>query len=116
MTVLLILWSRENKKPFTNPGRFCKRLVAKANIQNFSDMAYNQRNLLLKIIAIQGIVLREKKRGATQRWIYKNLIKDVYYISEPTFDKYLARNAKAELAALEKKEQEKQKQLTIAFD
>ncbi|GAB6123067.1 hypothetical protein [Dysgonomonas termitidis] len=70
-------------------------------------MAYNKRNLLLKIIAIQEIVIKEQKRGATQRWIFKNLIEDVFFVSEPAFNKYLARNAKHELAVLDKEEAEK---------
>lgn len=78
-------------------------------------MAYNQRNLLLKIIEIQNIVIKEQQRGATQRWIYKNLIKDRYFISEPAFNKYLARNAKRELAELSEKETAKKAQLSIAF-
>lgn len=104
--------------------------MAKAKIQNISDMAYTKRILLLKIIAVQEIVLREKKRGASQRWIFENLIKDVFFISEPAFNKYLARNAKKELKDLEKKEAEQaaekaaklarkeaetRAQLTIAF-
>lgn len=65
-------------------------------------MAYNPRNLLLKINEIQDIVIREKKRGATQKWIFENLIEDVYKISWPTFNNYLARNAKRELKELDK--------------
>ena len=57
-------------------------------------MAYDKRNLLLKIIEIQELVLREKKRGVSQRWIYRNHIKERYFISEAAFEKYLARNAK----------------------
>ncbi len=68
-------------------------------------MAYDKRNLLLKIIEIQELVLREKKRGATQRWIYKHLVQERYFISRTTFDGYLARNAKKELSDLDKKQE-----------
>lgn len=78
-------------------------------------MAYNQRNLLLKIIEIQEIVIREKKRGATQKWIFENLIKKPFFISEATFNNYLARNAKRELAELERKDEAKRAQLSFAF-
>ena len=78
-------------------------------------MGYNKRNLLLKIIEIQNIVIKEQRKGATQRWVYKNLIKDRYFISEPTFNKYLARNAKAELAELDKKEGGTKTQLRFSF-
>lgn len=70
-------------------------------------MAYNKRNLLLKIIAIQEIVIKEQKRGATQTWIFENLIKDAFFCSKPAFDKYLARNAKRELEVLDKEEAKK---------
>lgn len=78
-------------------------------------MAYNKRNLLLKIIEIQGIVLENQRKGVTQRWVYKNLIKDRYFISEDTFNKYLARNAKRELDDLDRKEEAKRTQLSLAF-
>ena len=69
-------------------------------------MAYDKRNLLLKIIEIQELVLREKKRGVSQRWIYRNHIKERYFISEAAFEKYLARNAKKELKDLDKQREE----------
>lgn len=68
-------------------------------------MAYNKKNLLVKIIEIQDIVLRERKRGGiSQVYIFENLIKKQYYISYSTFNNYLARNAKKELESLNKKE------------
>lgn len=65
-------------------------------------MAYSKRNLLNKIIEIQTIVLRESKRGVTQKHIYDTLIKNTYHISYSTFNNYLARNAKKELEQLDK--------------
>ena len=67
-------------------------------------MGYNKRILLEKIIAIQTIVVREQKRGVSQKWIYENLIASKFYISYPTFNNYLARNAKRELAELNETE------------
>lgn len=69
-------------------------------------MAYTRRYLLKKIIEIQGIVLREKSRGVSQAWIYRNMIADTYHISESTFNNYLAVNAKRELEALIRSEQQ----------
>lgn len=64
-------------------------------------MAYNKLNMLQKVLEIQAIVLKEKKRGGvSQKWIYENLIKDRFYISYPTFNKYLAMNAKREMNKL----------------
>jgi hypothetical protein len=71
-------------------------------LKNSGCMAYRKRNLLLKIIKIQDIVLEYKHKGASQRWIYNNIIRDAYYISEYTFNKYLARNAKRELEEMNK--------------
>ncbi|WP_321287833.1 hypothetical protein [uncultured Sunxiuqinia sp.] len=57
--------------------------------------------VLKKIIKVQEITIREKERGATQKWIYENLIRDEFFISLSTFNNYLARNAKKELKELE---------------
>lgn len=67
-------------------------------------MAYNKRNILLKIIAVQDIVLRERKRGVSQVYIFNEYIKDQFIISYSTFNNYLARNAKKELELLNKKD------------
>lgn len=76
-------------------------------------MAYNGRNLLNKIIDIQDTVLREQKRGATQIWVYNNIIYPKYIISFSTFNNYLSRNAKKELEEMDNR---KKKQLIIEFD
>jgi hypothetical protein len=52
---------------------------------------------LKKIVEVQEITLREKRRGASQQWVYEHLIKDQYFISYSTYNRYLSRNAKAEL-------------------
>ena len=69
-------------------------------------MAYSKRNLLNKIIEIQMIVLRELKRGTSQKFAYENYVREQYHISYSTFNNYLARNAKKELADLDDKEKE----------
>ena len=53
--------------------------------------------MLKKIIEIQEVTLREKRHGASQQWVYEHVIKDHYFISYSTFNRYLARNAKAEI-------------------
>ncbi len=63
-------------------------------------MAYNKKNLLSKIIEIQEITLRFKKKGLTQKAIFRNEIENQYMISFSTYCKYLATNAKKELKEL----------------
>lgn len=63
-------------------------------------MAYNKRNLLLKIVEIQNITLEHTKRGVTQKWVFKNLIEPNYFISIRTYNEYIGRNAKKELSDL----------------
>lgn len=60
-------------------------------------MGYNKINLLHKIVEVQSIVLEQKKHGASQRWIYDNIIKDKFHISYSTFYNYLSINAKKAL-------------------
>lgn len=63
-------------------------------------MGYNNKYLLEKIITIQNITLEEKKKGKTQLYIYKNIIRPSFYISYSSYNKYLARNARRELKEL----------------
>lgn len=78
-------------------------------------MAYNPRFLLNKIIEIQDIVKTLQQQGGarlssgqyvvyTQKYIYENFIRDQFHISFSAFNRYLGRNAKKELADLNKKE------------
>lgn len=60
-------------------------------------MAYNRHNLLKRIIEIQDVTLREKERGASQSWIYDNIIYERYMISRSTFNRYLGIAAKREI-------------------
>jgi hypothetical protein len=79
-------------------------------------MAYNRRNLLIKIVEIQEIVIREQKRGTTQLWVYKNLIEPHYHIGYSTFNNYLTIPAKKQLEELNHKAIANKRQLTLAFD
>lgn len=58
---------------------------------------------LKKIIEVQEITLEQSRRGVSQAWTYRNLIRDRFYISKSTYNKYLARNAKKELTELQQK-------------
>jgi hypothetical protein len=63
-------------------------------------MAYTRVNLLERIIEIQEITLSEKQRGASQKWIYINLIRRPFRISERTYNRYLGIPAKKQLKEL----------------
>ena len=78
-------------------------------------MAYNNRNLLNKILEIQSIAGREYARGVPYTNIYKLYIKDQYHISYSCFNNYLSRNAKRELDLLDRREAERNRQLVIGF-
>ena len=70
-------------------------------------MPYNKKNILQRIIDIQNIVLEnQKKNGATQKWIYHNIIFPQYRISYSSYNGYLAFNAKKELKILLEKQEE----------
>lgn len=63
-------------------------------------MAYNKKNHLRRIIDIQNIYKKHSKHhqgGASDRWIFKNLIAPIYHISQATFYNYLAVPAQREL-------------------
>lgn len=60
-------------------------------------MAYNKRNLLKRIIKVQDLVKEHTRHGASQKWIYENMIAETYNISYSTFNNYLAYPAQLEL-------------------
>ena len=64
-------------------------------------MGYNRKNILKRKIDIQNVVLEHKRHGATQEWIYENIVWPTYRISRRTYYDYLGENAKAELRKLE---------------
>jgi len=76
-------------------------------------MAYNKRNLLLKIIEIQNIVWADKKLGVSQRWTFRNKIQKRYFINYSTFCAYMCRNAKRELEVLDREENENKCQFKL---
>lgn len=78
-------------------------------------MAYNNRNTLLKMIRVQDIVLEQKKRGVSQLFVYKNLIRDTYLISYSTFNRWLAYPAKQELKHGKRPRIEDKRQLSLGF-
>ncbi|MDR1155818.1 MAG: hypothetical protein LBL04_14020 [Bacteroidales bacterium] len=67
-------------------------------------MAYNRRYILEKIVEIQNTVLEYSKKGASQAWIYRNVIRPKFFISYGTFKEYMTRNAKRELKELNENE------------
>jgi len=60
-------------------------------------MAYNGKNFLTRVVEIQNLTLEHTKRGASQRWVFENVIRGRYLIGLDTYYKYLSRNAKREL-------------------
>ena len=69
-------------------------------------MTYSTKNLLKRIVDIQNITLEHQKHGATQKWIYENMIEPKYHISRTTYYNYLASDAKKRLRELEKEKKE----------
>jgi hypothetical protein len=53
-----------------------------------------RKNTLLKIVKIQNITLENTRKGITQTWVYNNLIKDQFFLSKRTYDRYLGVPAK----------------------
>ena len=64
-------------------------------------MAYNRKNLLKRIIEVQEITMREKDHGASQLWIYNNIIAGRFLISYATYNRYLTIAARKELKQLQ---------------
>lgn len=63
-------------------------------------MAYNNKNTLLKICKVQDLVLEHKKHGVSQRYVYENYVRDTYFISYSTFNRWLSLPAKQALRQL----------------
>lgn len=60
-------------------------------------MAYNRKNFLITVLEVQEVYLKAKKTGATNKWIYENLIYPNWRISARTFSNYLGINARKEI-------------------
>ena len=68
-------------------------------------MAYNRKNLLQRMIDVQDIYREHQKNGATDRWIFRNVIEPNYRISERTFYNYVTHSARRELQNILQTEQ-----------
>lgn len=62
----------------------------------YTQMANRKYLLFQKIIDVQDDTIREQKRGVSNEWIYKNIIRNKYYISRQTFYRYLGFNVRRE--------------------
>ena len=76
-------------------------------------MAYNTRNVLVKMARVQDIVLDYKRKGVTQLFVYEHYIRDTYCISYSTFNRWLAYPAKQELKNGKRKKDDRQ--LSLGF-
>jgi hypothetical protein len=77
-------------------------------------MAYNRKNLLRKIIAVQKVYQTHKiHEGITDEYIYQTHIKPVFHISKRTFIKYLGMRAAHELKNLLDANPDRYKQTTL---
>jgi len=76
-------------------------------------MAYNQRNILKRIVEIQNLTLEHTSRGVTQVWVYEHVIFPRFVISISTYYNYLSINAKTKLKDYEKECEKRSKQLTL---
>lgn len=67
-------------------------------------MAYNRENLLRRIVEAQDDLLEQQRlrRGVPLICLYREYIGPKYYISYSTFNRWMAINAKAKLAKIEK--------------
>jgi len=83
------------------PRADATRPLAGTNIQKFQRVAYNKKNKLTVIIEIQELTLEHTRRGVTQEWLFRNMIRPTYRISKRTYYSYLSCNAKRELNKME---------------
>ena len=60
-----------------------------------------KESFIRRAMQVQEIYLEHTNKGVSNRYIYRKYIYPVYYISERTFYRYLARNAKKEIRELE---------------
>lgn len=63
-------------------------------------MAYNNRNLYLRIKDIQDLFLQYKTEENTTRFVYRKYIYPTYKISIATFYNYMNQNVRKELRQL----------------
>ena len=65
---------------------------------------YNRRNFLLKVKKVNEIYLEHSKRGVFVEYIFRNYIKNQFFISRTTFYEYLSIPYLKELEELDVKE------------
>lgn len=76
-------------------------------------MAYNNRNVLKRMVRIQDLVLEQKRHGVTQVHVYKTMIEPAFNISYSTFNRYLSYPAKRELKRKGQPTAEDERQLKL---
>lgn len=93
----------------TKPERFQGGSIPPAGSKNqkMKNQRYKSKriNYLKKVREIQNITLEHTMRGASQKWVYDNYIKESYFISLGTFYMYMGINAKRELKELQNENQ-----------
>lgn len=71
-------------------------------------MAAHGENYLKRVVYVQDLVLRYKKKGVSAKWVYDNVVYNMPpFISYETFRKYMCMNAKKELLVLNKNKKRK---------
>ena len=68
-------------------------------------MAYNRKNLLEKVKAVNEVYIEHSARGVSNEYIFNNYIKNRFYISRTTFYEYLTIPYMVELRKIEDDEQ-----------
>jgi hypothetical protein len=76
-------------------------------------MAYNRKNMLLRIIEIQNEVKKHKALGVPQTVIWREHIWPRWKISYSCYNYYLTVPAYAELQKIERKERDEPKQYSL---
>lgn len=65
------------------------------------------KNMLLRVQAVQELYKEHQANGATNEWIFNNVVYPRFFISRTTFYKYLSIPATRELKRLENELQER---------
>ena len=68
-------------------------------------------SVVRRVLQVQAIYLEHKQEDLPNVYIYRKYIEPVYFISERTFYRYLARNAKKEFTQLQQELQNENQEL-----
>lgn len=79
-------------------------------------MAYNRRNLLMRVLEIQEMYIEKKLPESTHVGVWREYIFPVYKISLKTLENYLSIPAKAELKKLDYAQKDKTKVQQISME